>query len=623
MLGPKTANFMALLLGPTVIRIRRWIAARGITGRAYRRWIRNYELSSAQKHRIMADEMAFWPSRPLVSILMPVCNANFAWLRFAIESVRNQVYQQWELCISADVSKLGDLRPFLEQCAAQDSRIRVRFCSDGGRVSVNWNNALELSNGNYVALLDAHDCLSNDALFWTAREIALHADVDLLFSDEDKIGARGRRSDPYFKPAWNMALMLSQNAFSHLGVFRRRLVEEVGRFRQEYEGAEDYDLVLRCAAKTVPNRIRHIPRILYHRRTLSYSIPLGSAKTDAWEAGRLAIADFLQSQGTAANITRALKSHYRLEYKALQPVPLVSIIVPSTLSVGSAVCLQSVLNQSTYKNFELLVVARSDHLRDARGSCKCVKLLGDPRLRVVEHEEATFNFSRVINLGAASARGSLLCLLNDDVAVITQDWLEHLVARVQLDGIGAVGPMLYHPNNTIQHAGMIVGAGGVADHVFAGRCRGHPGYFGRAALEQDYSCLTGACLLVKRSIFDEVGGLDEAFPIAFNDTDLCLKIRRAGARIVWTPTVEMYHHESLTIGRHNIGRRREQFLHDFAVMRDRWKNVLNADPCYNPNLSLVGGLAFTLAWPPREPDAETVVSSRGKLSVSRTSSVES
>ena len=284
-----------------------------------------------------------------------------------------------------------------------------------------------------------------------------------------------------------------------------------------------------------------------------------------------------------------------------------------------AACLHSVLTKSTYERFEVLLVVRSDHLRAARNAGNYAQLLAHSLVRPIEYDGGPFNYSLASNLGARSAQGDFLCFLNDDVGVITACWLERLVARAALDGVGAAGPMLYYRNDSVQHAGVILGAGGVADHPFKYHRRGYPGYFSRAALEQDCSCLTAACLLVRRAVFEEIGGFDEALPVAFNDVDLCIKIRQTGARIVWTPSVEMYHHELLTLGHHAAPQRREQFRHDVELMRERWKDVLANDPCYNPNLSLARGSLFALAWPPRIPSAKEIVTAPTRISISRTS----
>ena len=537
------------------------------------------------------------------------------------ELVRHQIYPCWELCISDDASTLPGIRPLLERCATDDPRIRVTFRSENGHISVNSNTALTLATGHYVALMDADDLLSEDALFWVAREIAMHPDVDLLFSDEDKIDHRGKRFDPYFKSAWNPALMLSQNAFSHLGVFRRSLVQEVGGFRKGFEGSQDYDLVLRCAEKTIADRIRHIPRVLYHWRALpSSTASRASAKSYAWTAGKTAIGEHLQRLRISARIEPALKSYYQVDYDVLVPAPLISIVVPTTLSAEtSAKCVDSVLAKSSYGNFELLLLANPNNAHAARRSGLFAKILNHPRVRIVEYEDETFNFSRVCNLGARAADGRLLCFLNDDVEVITTDWLERMATRTALEGVAAVGPMLYYPSGLIQHAGVILGMDGLADHASKRRPRGYAGYFGRGGLEQDLSCVTAACMLVKRDVFETVGGFDESLPVAFNDVDLCIKIRQTGARIVWTPAVEMIHHESLTLGHHHAPAWRDQFRHDVRAIQARWHDVLSADPCYNPNLSLTAGAAFSLAWPPRVPSPLRVISSAA--GISRTSRV--
>jgi GT2 family glycosyltransferase len=273
--------------------------------------------------------------------------------------------------------------------------------------------------------------------------------------------------------------------------------------------------------------------------------------------------------------------------------------------------------KSTYREFELLILVNSNKMSGATDASEFARILADPRVRIVQYEATQFNYSRICNLGERAARGSFLCFLNDDVEVITHDWLERLVSRVVLDGVGAVGPMLYYPNDAIQHAGVVLGVGSIAANAFAGRPRGYRGYFSRACVEQDYSCVTGACVVIKREVFEAVGGFDESLPVAFNDVDLCLKIRRNGARIVWTPLVEMYHHESLTFGPHDSTRRLKQFMRDVEAMRHRWGDVVDSDPSYNPNLELAGSRMFSLALSPRLPPPERILAERE--SISRTS----
>ena len=314
-------------------RLKQLLAYRRQTPRLYRKWIEKYAAITPQLGAAMVTDVATWPTPVLISVIMPSYNIEPKWLSAAIESVRNQIYPHWELCISDDASTLAGIRPLLERYAAQDPRIRLTFRATNGHISANSNSALALASGDYVALLDADDLLSEDALYWVAREIALHPDIDLLFSDEDKIDGKGNRFGPYFKPAWNPALMLSQNMFCHLGVYRRELVEKVGGFRVGYEGSQDYDLVLRCAAKTTNERIRHIPRVLYHWRAVAGSTAAdGSAKSYAWKAGQAAIADYLHNAGINAAVKPVLGAYYQVEYEEPKAGPLVSILLPTTLS---------------------------------------------------------------------------------------------------------------------------------------------------------------------------------------------------------------------------------------------------------------------------------------------------
>jgi hypothetical protein len=451
--------------------------------------------------------------------------------------------------------------------------------------------------------MDADDVLAEDALFWIAQAIATHPDVDLIYTDEDKLDENGRRFDPYFKTAWNPALMLSQNAFSHLGVFRRSLIGKVGGFREGYEGSQDHDLVLRCSDATTPDRIRHIPRVLYHWRVSPNSTAQrSSAKPYAWDAGRRAIEDHLARHGLNVRVRPTVGSYYQADYGIREPAALVSIIVPSTLgNTANLKCLQTILGKTRSVNFELLILARAEHIAAARADSAFTSVLSDPRVTIRPHDSTPFNYSIVNNLGVAATKGSFICFLNDDIEVINEDWLAQLVSRVTLDGVGAAGPMLYYPSGPIQHAGVLLGIGGVADHAFRNMDEMEAGYFGRGALEQDYSCLTAACLLVRRSVFEGAGGFDTTLPAAFNDVDLCIRIRRNGWRLIWTPAAKLYHHESLTFGDHSSLERNEQFRRDVELVRSRWQPLLDNDPCYNPNLSLDLARQFQLAFPPRVP----------------------
>jgi GT2 family glycosyltransferase len=572
-----------------------------VTARSYPIWIKRYDTLTDAKRQNIRDEIARWPVKPFISVLMPVFDTDVRWLRAAVRSLEAQLYPHWELCISDDASTNPEVRDELTRAAQHNPRIRLSFCDRRRGIAGNTNVALALASGEFVALLDADDLLSETALYWVANEIAQHPDSDLIFSDEDKIDERGYRYAPNFKPDWNPALMLSQNSFSHLGVYRRSLVERVGSFRQQFEGAQDHDLALRCSRATEPRRIHHIPRILYHWRATSSSTASDiAAKPHALEAGRRAVQDFLAR--TAAKATAATtRFGIQVDYPVPAPRPLVSILVPTTAKPDLLhPCAGSILERSTYDNFEFLLLVNETHRAIPERAALLDQLAAQPRVRALTYPDRPFNYSWVNNWAAAQARGSLLCLLNDDTEVITPDWLEKLVARVTLDKVAAAGPMMYRRNETIQHAGVILGLGGVAAHAFTHEPRGSPGYFCRAGLEQDLSCVTAGCMLLRRDVFQAVGGFDERFAVAFNDVDLCLRIRAAGWRILWTPAVELYHDESVSVGQVDSPERIRQFAGEIALMRQLWGPALDADPFYNPNLSLL--YPFALASPPRHKD---------------------
>lgn len=551
----------------------------------YAAWVARQNPGPQERARIAAD-VAAMTNPPLISVLMPVYETDPCWLGAAIGSIRAQLYPHWELCLSDDASTRADVRAMLTAAAAEDGRIKLHLRAERGHISANTNSALALASGEFVALLDADDELPPDALYWIAREIVAHPDVDMIFSDEDKINAKGRRFDPHFKGDWNPSLMLGQNAFSHLGVFRRSLVAAAGGLREGFEGSQDHDLALRCAELTEPARIRHVPRVLYHWRALPQSTASSPAvKPYAWQAGRRAILEHLARQGIAAEVEPGVGGFYRVRYARPADWPLVSIIVPSRLGEVARRSLDALLAGSTYPHFEVILAVGTGDAARPEAAAYLAALGGQGRLRVVTYERAPFNYSWVNNHAARQARGDYLCFLNDDVTPITPGWLEEMVLRARLPGVGAVGAMLYYPDDTIQHAGVILGIGGVADHAHRHVRRGSPGYFGRAALDQDLSCVTAAAMVMPRRLFEALGGFDEALPCAFNDVDLCLRIRRAGQRILWTPQAELYHHESLTFGPHDSPERTGQFLKDVAEMRRRWATALDADPFYNPNLS--------------------------------------
>lgn len=567
----------------------------------YAAWIDDYDRLSDEDRVVFRRAIERMAKPPLISVLMPVYNTRREHLERAIGSVIDQLYPNWELCISDDASTQPEVREVLEAFATKDTRIKVTYREANGHIAANSNSALAHARGDYVAMLDHDDVLAEQALFWFAHEVLKHPDAQIVYCDEDKLNEQGRRYGPLFKPDWNPAMIMGQNYVCHMTMYRRALIERVGGFRAGFDGSQDLDLLLRCADLVPAEGIRHIPRVLYHWRADSGSTAseIGlEAKPYAWDAGARAIQEHLDRRKIKASVKPVIDQYYQAEYAQVRPAPKVVVIIPTALKEFVPRCISSVLQDTTYPNVEFIVAVNQAHVQTSAQRGFLEKIKGDPRVRVQLYEAPTFNYARVNNRAAELSDAPVVCFLNDDVEVITSDWLEKLVARVMLDGVGAAGPILYYPNDRIQHAGVILGIGGVAGHQFHNMPRGNAGYYGRALLEQDLSCITAACMVMRREVFDSVGGFNEKFAVAFNDVDLCIRVRRLGWRILLTPTVEMYHHESASLGKHNAPQRQALFEEEVQLMRATWGDLLDADPFFNPNLSLATPY-YTLAFPPR------------------------
>lgn len=563
--------------------------------RGYADWIRNYDTLTDGDRIQMKKKIKAMGHRPLLSILMPVHNPRPDWLRLAIESVRRQIYPHWQLCLADDASTDPEVLRILEKQARMDPRIVLRLGRENGDISRASNEALALAKGEWVTFLDHDDELKEDALFWVAQAIQKSPEAALLYSDEDKIGENGNRRDPHFKPEWNPSLLLSYNYFCHLLTIRKELVEQVGGFREGFEGAQDYDLVLRCLEKAGSQAVLHIPKILYHWRMHAQSTAAGmGAKPRAEEAGRRAIAEHLH-RGGISGLVSCVSGGYRVDFD-LTEKPKVSIIIPTRDHANLLrQCVDSLLRNTGYPNFEILLIDNGSEDPEAKDLLEDYRAKG---LKVIRDGEP-FNYSRLNNLGSQMAQGSLLLLLNNDVEAKDKDWLEVMVSQICQPGVGAVGAKLLYPDGTIQHGGVITGLGGVAGHSHKHLPHSFPGYFHRAQLAQDFSAVTAACLLVRKQVFSQVGGLDaDHLPVAFNDVDLCLKIREAGWRVVWTPFAELIHHESASRGQDQSPEKQARFASEIAFMKSKWGNKLLQDPHYSPNLTL-DDEKFSLAFPPR------------------------
>jgi GT2 family glycosyltransferase len=568
----------------------------------YHAWIEAFDTLAPDRLQQMQTEVASFGRRPLISVIMPVYNTPKTLLREAIESVRKQVYENWELCIADDFSSEPHVRQTLREYEGIDSRVKVRYRRNNGHISAASNSALELATGDWVAFVDHDDVLAQHALYWIAKTIDRAPHVMIIYSDEDKIDLDGRRFDPHFKPDWNPSLILSQNMVNHLAVYHRSLSLSVGGFRSEFDGSQDYDLILRCSELIAPNQIEHIARVLYHWRA-SPSSTAGrnvAAKNYARPAAKRAIEEALGRRGIKGAVFSNVHGYYNIEYELPRPAPTVEILIPTTCKLGLLKrCLDSLLKTTTYSNYAILLLVSEASYEISEQRLFLEKICQDPRVRVHTYSNRPFNFSWVNNWGASLTRAPILVFMNDDTEVITPQWLDRLVARVMLPGVAAAGAMLYYPNNTIQHAGVILGSGGVANHAFRHLPRGDGGYFARAAIDQDLSCVTAGCMAIRREVFEAVGGFDERLAIAFNDVDLCMRITQAGCRIVWTPLAELYHRESASLGSHTSPQRADRFKMETEFMLHHWGDGLLMDPAYNPNLSIQGGRMFQLSFPPR------------------------
>ncbi|MGL6097436.1 MAG: glycosyltransferase family 2 protein [Fimbriiglobus sp.] len=545
----------------------------------YRRWISRWEPKAAE---LATQRQHRFGQSPTISVVVPVFNPPARFLELMIRSVLDQTYSRWELCL-ADASTAPHVRPILERAAAADPRVKVAYLPENLGIAGNSNAALALAVGEFVSLLDHDDTLAPFALHEVVTAINAHADADFLYSDEDKLDPTGERVEPNFKPDWSPETIRSRNYVCHLTVLRKALTDDLGGFRPGFDGSQDYDLVLR--ASETARRIVHIPRVLYHWRMHEQSTALNKgSKNYAYENGRNAIADHLARIGVDAGVHDGpVLGTYQVVYH-LRSQPLVSVVVPNKDHPEMlARCVDS-LAKGSYANYELLVVENGSTRPETFALYE--RLKAQPHVRIVEWKKP-FNYAAVNNFAAAQARGDLLLFLNNDVEAITPDWLESLVKLAVQPGVGAVGAKLYFADDTIQHAGIVVGMGGVAGHGFLNFPRQAAGYMQRLLYTQNVAAVTGACLLMPRPVFDAVGGFDEGFVLAFNDVDICLQVLRRGYRVVWTPDAELYHLESKTRGYEDTPEKQARFKREVDLFHSKWTGFLRAgDPYYSPHFRL-------------------------------------
>ncbi len=577
---------------------RRYMSARRSGDRDYLQWASLFSARAPAQAQWHKDRVESLTRRPKISIVLPVHNPPAQLLRQCIDSVVAQSYGNWQLCIADDVSTLPEIRPLLEEYAARDSRISLHFRSEHGHICKTSNDALAMAEGDYVAFLDHDDELAPDALLELAKALQEHPEARLLYSDEDKIDESGGRYDPSFKPAWSPDLLRACNYICHFTTIDRALVTEVGGIRPGFEGAQDHDLVLRCTERLSREAIVHIPKVLYHWRAIPGSTALSAdQKPYARAAGQRAVAEHLERIGRPAKVEITEGGTYRILHESSDALPTVTIVIPTRDRVHLLkACIDSILARTEYAHYDVIVIDNGSLESETLEYLDTLR--GQPNTDVVDFV-APFNYSAIMNHAARHATGEMLCMLNNDVEVISPNWLSELVAHARTPEVGVVGGMLYYPDDTIQHAGVILGMGGVAGHVHARLQRGSSGYLGRAGMTQNLTALTGACMVVRREVYQEVGGMDEMLPVAFNDIDFCLRVFQQGYNNVWTPHAELYHHESASRGVDDTPEKRTRFELECDRMERKWGDVLRHDPAYNPNLSLESN-QINLAFPPRD-----------------------
>lgn len=542
----------------------------------YNKWVKKYLNQTYEKVEFSYN--------PLISIIIPVYNIERKYLEECLNSILQQSYSNFEICIADDHSTLKETLDTLKEYEKLDKRIKVIYRKSNGHISKASNSALSIATGEFIALMDNDDVIVKDALYEVVKVLNKNKNLDLIYSDEDKINLNGSFCEPHFKPDFSPDTLLGANYICHFSVFRKKIIDEIGGFRNEYIGAQDFDLVLRFTEKT--KKIYHISKILYHWRKIPGSTAVViDNKSYAMENGKKAVFDALKRRGLKANVTTPVNAaHYVVEYK-LDTKPKVSIIIPTKdASDILKKCIDSIYDKTTYDNYEIIVVDNRS-VED-----KTINLLNEYKklyknFKVIK-ADYDFNYSKINNEAINTCNGKYVILLNNDTEIITCNWIEIMLGYAKQKHIGAVGVKLLYPDKTIQHGGVILGIGGIAAHSYVGYNRQSYGNFGRLVIPYNYSAVTAACLMIEKNKFIEVGGLEEDLAVAYNDIDLNLKLLDKGYYNVFLPQVEVFHYESKTRGLDNTTEKYKRFLEETEYMKNKWKEKLVNDRFYNQNYSL-------------------------------------
>ena len=552
---------------------------------SYQKWIRHH---LPDRNELEKQKKTSFGYRPKISFVVPLYKTPEKYLRRLTESFQEQTYSNWELCFSDGSGAQSPLTELLKELTVKDNRIKYVSHEESLQISENTNSAIEIATGDFIAFADHDDELTPNALFECVKAINEKPQTLVIYTDEDKMSMDGHKFfQPHFKPDYNPDLLCTVNYICHLFVVSRKVIEKVGGLRSEFDGAQDYDFVLRCVEAVKDEEICHIPKILYHWRCHEDSTAENpESKLYAFEAGRRAVQAHYERTGIHAEV---FKGEYLGLYRTKfirDHDPLISIIIPNKDHIDDLKrCMESIEQKSTYKNYEYIIVENNS--TDSATFEYYKKLEAEnPKVRMV-YWDGVFNYSAINNYGASFAKGEYLLLLNNDTEIINPDCLEELLGYCMRKDVGAVGARLYYEDDTIQHAGVVIGFGGIAGHCFVQQKRGTTGYCHRIICAQDYSAVTAACMMVKKSAFDAVGGLSEELAVAFNDIDFCMKLRKAEYLIVYNPYAELYHYESKSRGLEDTPEKVARFNKEIATFEKKWPEILeNGDPYYNPNLTL-------------------------------------
>ncbi len=568
-------------------------ATRPVTLDAYQAWALRYDTPTAAQLARLEARATQLHRPPRFSVIVPVYETAPEALHAMIGSVRRQAYPHWQLCLVDDASRQPHVREILQRAAREDPRVAVAFRAENGHIAAASNTAIGLAQGEWLAMVDHDDVLPPQALATMALAIAANPDTDLLYSDEDKLDAQGRRCNPYFKPGFNPELLEAQNFLNHLTVYRASAVRALGGLRAGFEGSQDYDLALRVTAATW-RPVVHVPHVLYHWRFHPGAATFSSTQLErANVAARRALRDHAAARGETVEVV-ADRTH-RVLHPSPKRWPRVTAIVPTRDNLDVLrVCVEGLLDGTDYPALDIIVVDNASERPDTLAWLDAIAARGVTVLRYPH----PFNYSAMNNFAAERARGEILLLLNNDVAVIEPGWLREMARLAMQPGIGAVGAKLLYPNDHVQHAGVVLGMGGVGAHVYQGAERDDPGYYNRLRVTQEVGCVTAACMAVPADVYAAVGGFDaEHLLVAFNDVDFCLRLRASGRRIVWTPHALLHHWESKSRGSDFAPERLARFVAEVDTMKARWGSELACDPFFNPNFSL--DLWPSYAAPPR------------------------